>query len=460
LTFFVDETELAYASISNYMWALRTWMKFQRQIDPAYGIVEWHDVMAAVEVITFVAAEPRKEVPGSWIVGACTHADKTSFKEVQNVLVQLILLNTFSRSESPLAKSYTGAGEFDPMKNLQVQDVKVEMVAGKKCVGVRLKAIKQDARMERPEARGDGDWVWIADTEGPCGIIQWLMLFFSFFEDGRRPAVSPFFVTCDPARKGKGYLYSHALADARELWARTPGVTVELAKTCGLHGLRVAGHNGTTRTLGKAISKVQGGWSSDQSQTRYDRTDLADIVRIPGAIVSSWASREVDFDFAAIQPPEVDRPRQAPEQRPSSAPTERVVEPPTVRNVRVTQPYAAVNRQPSCLRLSHVGTGQPVAEQPSASSSFSVDDLSTASSSASQPSQSPSSRRVRRAQGVSATQEAQAQIAPALPPRHAEAQRRVEESPHLSLTRPVRNARLAVQDRLPVGVSGTWRSST
>lgn len=460
LTFFVDETELAYASISNYIWALRTWMKFQRQVDPAYGIVEWHDVMAAVEVITFVAAEPRKEVPGSWILGACTHADKTSFKEVQNVLVQLILLNTFSRSESPLAKSYTGAGAFDPMKNLQVQDVKVEVVAGKQCVGVRLKAIKQDARMERPEARGDGDWVWISDTEGPCGIIQWLMLFFSFFQDGRRLATSPFFVTCDTARTGMGYLYSHALADARELWARTAGVTAALAKTCGLHGLRVAGHNGTTRTLGKAISKVQGGWSSDQSQTRYDRTDLADIVRIPGAIVSSWASREVDFDFAAIQPPQVDLPRPAPEQRPSSAPVERVVEPPATRNVRVTQPYAAVNRPPSCLRLSHVASQQPVAEQPSASSSYSVGNLSTASSSASEPSQSPSSRRVRRAQGVSSTQVAQAPVAPPLPPRHAEAQRRVEESPHLSLTRPVRGARLAVQDRLPVGVSGTWRSST
>ena len=108
------------------------------------------------------------------MLGACTHADKTKFKDVQNVLVQLFLLSTFSRSESPLAQSYTGAGAFDPMKNLQVQDVKVETVAGAVCVGVRLKAIKQDAQLQRSEAQGDGDSVWIADAVAPCGVLQWL----------------------------------------------------------------------------------------------------------------------------------------------------------------------------------------------------------------------------------------------------------------------------------------------
>ena len=68
-------------------------------------------------------------------------------------------------------------------------------------VGVRLKAIKQDAQLQRPEAQGDGDWVWIADTEGPCGIIQWLRLFFSFFQ-GRRPQVAPFFEAHDPRHAG------------------------------------------------------------------------------------------------------------------------------------------------------------------------------------------------------------------------------------------------------------------
>jgi hypothetical protein len=403
--------------------------------------------MAAVEVITFVAAEPRKEVPGSWILGACTHADKTKFKEVQNVLVQLFLLNTFSRSESPLATSYTGAGAFDPLKNLQVQDVKVETVAGALCVGIRLKAIKQDAQLQRPEAQGDGDWVWVADTDGPCGIIQWLQLFFSFF-DARRPPFSPFFVAHDPRHAGEAYLYPHALTDARELWARTPGVSAVLAKTCGLHGLRVAGHNGTSRVLGKAVSKVQGGWSSDKSQTRYDRSDLADIVRIPGAIVSSWANREVDFDFAAILQPADDGPRPGPVVRALSAPVERAVEPQAVRNVRVAQPYT-----------SGASSSSMVAAVPTASgvaTSSSLDTAQVALSAAGQPSPL---RRVRRANGVSQVVE-QAPVALPPPPPHGCAQRRVAESPHLSLTRPQRASRLLGVSRMPAGVSGSWRSAT
>jgi hypothetical protein len=88
----VHETELVYASISNYVWALRTWMRFQRQLDPIYGIVEWSDFMGGVEVLTFVPAEPRKEVPGEWIRGAVAGADRAVFWEVQAVLLMLILL--------------------------------------------------------------------------------------------------------------------------------------------------------------------------------------------------------------------------------------------------------------------------------------------------------------------------------------------------------------------------------
>ena len=73
------------------------------------------------------------------------------FWDVQAVLLMLILLFTFARSEPPLAKSQTGAGRFEPWKNQQVQDVKVMTVNGAACVAVRLKAI-EDPRMQRPEA--------------------------------------------------------------------------------------------------------------------------------------------------------------------------------------------------------------------------------------------------------------------------------------------------------------------
>ena len=305
VTYMAYETELAFSSISNYVWGLRTWMKFQRQSDPAYGVVEWQDFMDGIEVLTFVPAEPRKEVPGSWIAGAASHADRTVFWEVQAMLLQLLLLYTFSRSESPLQKSWTGEGAFDPMKNLQVRDVKVATVGGKLAMGVRLKAIKQDPRMQRPEAQGEGDWVWIGESDGNTNIMLWLKLYFSFFNGVTRDPYEPFFQARDRRR---GLLYAHGTSDVRELWARTPGVTAELAKTCGLHGLRVAGNNGTTKSLGKDLARAQGGWASERTQSRYDRQDMADVVRIPGAIASSWADREADFDFGAIQQPGTDLP--------------------------------------------------------------------------------------------------------------------------------------------------------
>ena len=342
VTYMAFETELAFSSISNYVWGLRTWMKFQRQSDPAYGLVEWQDFMDGIEVLTFVPAEPRKEVPGSWIAGAAAHASQTVFWEVQAMLLQLLLLYTFSRSESPLQKSWTGEGSFDPMKNLQVRDVKVATVGGKLAMGVRLKAIKQDPRMQRPEAQGEGDWVWIGESDGNTNIMFWLKLYFSFFNGITRDLNEPFFQARDRRR---GLLYAHGTSDVRELWARAPGVTPEMAKTCGLHGLRVAGNNGTTKSLGKELARVQGGWASERTQSRYDRQDMADVVRIPGAIAASWTEREAEFDFGAIQQPGADLPSlytvvARDTALPTPPPVEREISMAAARTLRVVQPFA------------------------------------------------------------------------------------------------------------------------
>ena len=429
--YFVDETEVAYSTISNYVWALRTWMKFQRQIDPAFGLVEWSDFMGGVEVLTFVPAEPRKEVPGSWILGACQHADRSVFWEVQAVLLQLFLLYTFSRSEAPLCRSYSGEGGFDPLKHLQVQDVKVETVNGRLAVGVRLKAIKQDPRMQRPAARGEGDWVWIGAEDGPCNILEWLRCYFSFFTGGARDPTGPFFVRRDGADLSVPFLYSQGLSDVRALWARAPGVTPAMAASCGLHGLRVAGNNGCTKALGKELARVQGGWAPGEgsAQTRYDRHDLADVLRIPGAIVSSWAAREADFDFEAVTP--------VPRAVAASPPVERAVQVlhAAERNVRRAQPFPP---RPRSAAAASSGGGRRTTSPPAP---------------AARPLPSPA---------ACVTQEppraAAAVPLPALP-RHAQTQNRDHSSSCLALTRPVRSSRLAAVPRYAAGVSGTWTSA-
>eukprot|EP00966_Prymnesium_polylepis_P300380 6941455-Prymnesium_polylepis.2 len=59
-----------------------------------------------------------------------------------------------------------------------------------------------------------------------------------------------------------------------------------MAATCGLHGLHVAGNNGCTKSLGKELARVQGGWAPGEgsAQTRYDRHDLADVCASPGQL--------------------------------------------------------------------------------------------------------------------------------------------------------------------------------
>eukprot|EP00964_Phaeocystis_antarctica_P101158 scaffold66659_cov72-Phaeocystis_antarctica.AAC.2 len=68
--YMAEDTDLVGASISNYVWAFRSWLKFQRQLDPIYGVVDWEDFMQGVAVRTWVPAEPRKKAELWWIRGA------------------------------------------------------------------------------------------------------------------------------------------------------------------------------------------------------------------------------------------------------------------------------------------------------------------------------------------------------------------------------------------------------
>ena len=52
----------------------------------------------------------------------------------------------------------SGRDGFDPAQNAQVCDVAMKTWRGTPCLGLRLKVIKQDPRMERPEAAGNEDW--------------------------------------------------------------------------------------------------------------------------------------------------------------------------------------------------------------------------------------------------------------------------------------------------------------
>ena len=282
--YMVDDTELSADSIVNYVWGLRAWTKLQRQLDPVYGLVEWDDVMQTVAVVAFAQSEPRRAIPIDLLKRALLAVNRASFKEVQLVILQLILLFTFARSESPLPRSFTGLDGFDAGKHLMVCDVEVRAASASlpAHVAVRLKGIKQDPRMERPEAAGNDDWILIGDLPGTIfSILDWMQLLFRLHGTARDSS-APFFVTPgDEARRP--YRYRSALDDVRVLWARVS--TVEEAERYGWHSLRVTGYDKARRgPEGEELAVVQGTWQST-AHRRYDRFQLADVLRLPQYIV-------------------------------------------------------------------------------------------------------------------------------------------------------------------------------
>ena len=64
--------------------------------------------MQAVDVVAWVAREPRKPVPLSVIQASLERVDLSSFVEVQAALLIVMLFFTFARSESPCPKSFSG----------------------------------------------------------------------------------------------------------------------------------------------------------------------------------------------------------------------------------------------------------------------------------------------------------------------------------------------------------------
>lgn len=134
--------------------------------------------------------------------------------------------------------------------------------------------------MERPEARGNNDWVIVGDTPSrpEFSIKLWLSHYYRL-----RGAIAPlagdqdapFFVS--PADVTVPLTYQAGIRAVRSLWARVAG-EAEAARY-GLHGLRVAGYVNSKRANGEALTVAHGGWSS-LAHERYDRFSLDEVTAL------------------------------------------------------------------------------------------------------------------------------------------------------------------------------------
>ena len=293
VAYLVNETQLHASSISNYVWALRAWMKYQRQKDPVKGVTEWDDLMQGVQVAAWMPSEPRRKVPITLVRDALLRVNVNVFWEVQAAVLMLMLLFSFARSETPCPKSFSGEGALDLEKHLLVEDVRVKSHGGKPYVAMRLKSIKQDRLIERAEAAGNEDWIILGDAEGEFSLITWIKALFAHHKGPRDPH-SAFFQDRDRKR---WLTYANAMRDVRALWERVS--SKETASLYGLHSLRVAGYNAAK--LGKhgtALAVAQGGWMS-AAHERYDRFNINDVIALP-SVIASCADIE-STNVAALQ---------------------------------------------------------------------------------------------------------------------------------------------------------------
>jgi hypothetical protein len=261
------------STIANYVWALCAHMQLNLQADPRVNVIGWIFFSTAVQVLCYVPGEPRKRVPTARIRDALAAVDVTDFSQVQTALLVLFLYFTFQRSELPCPKTYDG---MDPLKHLYVRHMEPYQGGSRWAVGTT----KADPRAERLSAdAGPGrEWIVVGVVDDELFDMRiWLSLFYGLLPPGPRGPDTPFFVARDQVRP---LLYHTALADFRKFLGD---------ETFGLHGVRSEAFVTCSGAVSEEAAVIQGGWSSRQSASRYDRLTLAVGLSIASKMVNFHA---------------------------------------------------------------------------------------------------------------------------------------------------------------------------
>ena len=286
----LDETELTFSSICQYVWGMRTWHVCQHQDDPVYGVKSWREFIRGVAMLSSVPGEPRRQVPLEAVRAILTSLDPSDFEQAQFGLLLLVLLFTFSRTECPCPKTWDGRDNFDPSRHWTASDFRLVNVGGKFVLWVRFKGIKQDPRVERETARhavewlpfeteADGrgrDWVPIGDVDDPLfSVAHWYRAFVRALGRAREQEESMFLAR----DRTRAYTYRCLLADLRS-WLGHVGADT----TLGAHGLRVLGYNLSKRGNGVELTVAHGGWFSE-GHSRYERFSQVAVLGIPAGML-------------------------------------------------------------------------------------------------------------------------------------------------------------------------------
>ena len=302
-----DDTSLAFSSICVYLWGVRTWHVMQHMQDPIFGCRFWREFIRGIAVLTAVVGEPRKQVPLETVQDILKSLDQSNFRDVNFGLMLVTLLYTFSRTECPCPKTWTGNSCFDAAQHWTEGDFKLlRSPTGRGYVlWVRFKAIKQDARIERPSAHTavawlpfdpehDGlgrDWVPIGDVDDPLFSISRWYIAHRRLVGRARDKDEPMFLAMD---KSRAYTYSCLMADFKFYVARVDGDV-----SLGPHGIRVLGYNLSRRSVGADLTQAHGGWMSS-GHSRYERFAQEAVLGIPAAMLGLVSSFEASGEPRSV----------------------------------------------------------------------------------------------------------------------------------------------------------------
>lgn len=275
---YMARKELAYGTIQGYIWGWEQYHINNGFHSPLDNVQDWSRWMRSLEVQIFRPSEPTEMVPFLLLSRSLLSVDRLSFAEVRTACAMLMLFFTMSRSEYPVPKTHSGQHNFNPAQHCRQRDVRTSNGYVEWAFGI----IKQDQLGKRLR-KGEREWKPVGNATGCMNMRFWLELYCSM-----RPANddldTAFFVTSD----GLPLLYHHLLNDMRLLFCKVQGITLEIAKRFGLHGLRVLGYNAGRAAMGEDVAALQGGWFSSCHQT-YGRDTLNKILSMAQAASSRAA---------------------------------------------------------------------------------------------------------------------------------------------------------------------------
>ena len=110
------------------------------------GVLFWPNFMQAIKVLTWVPGEPRRAVPHAVVEAIIDMVEARylhDFFAVQMVFLILVLYYSFSRTECPCPKSYSGRECYDKDVHWNVCDFDIRIVAGVRALFVRFRARPQ-----------------------------------------------------------------------------------------------------------------------------------------------------------------------------------------------------------------------------------------------------------------------------------------------------------------------------